>query len=104
MMPAEKFRDGSIKVSMLSYALSEDITRHFDFSWDKGIYREMVRRAIRRATFPSKSMEGFKAFFLIFSDIIFRGVAFLSAIVKNALYSSTTQYITDNCVRMELHS
>ena len=51
MMPLEKFRDGSIQVSMLTYALSENISKNFDFSWDKGIYREMVRRAIKKAKY-----------------------------------------------------
>lgn len=50
-MPAGKFNDGSIKVAMLTYSLSQLMTRQIDFNWNKGIYREMVRRAVKKVRY-----------------------------------------------------
>lgn len=53
MFPKNKFQDGTIKVSMLRYSVSEDVATIFDFSWEYGHYKEMVRRAVSQVEYRS---------------------------------------------------
>ncbi|KAF6036797.1 hypothetical protein EB796_004892 [Bugula neritina] len=49
-MPEEQFEDGSIKVAMLTYSLSIDISLVFGFSWEPS-GRGDVKKAIKRTEF-----------------------------------------------------
>ena len=67
MFPKNKFQDGTIKVSMLRYSVSEDVATIFDFSWEYGHYKEMVRRAVSQVEYRStgEAKNRIKGFFTI---------------------------------------
>ena len=53
-LPRHKFLDRSVRVGMISYSISEWLVSEFNLSWTGGMYREMVRRAIKRASFQGE--------------------------------------------------
>jgi len=55
-MPEEQFEDGSIKVAMLTYSLSIDISLVFGFSWEPS-GRGDVKKAIKRTEFLGKTRQ-----------------------------------------------
>ncbi|XP_067934199.1 cartilage matrix protein-like [Watersipora subatra] len=98
MMPAEKFRDGSIKVSMITYALSENVIRQFAFSWEYGIYREMVRRNVKKAEYQD-GYENHGTSALIWASSLFENSSrYTDPETSKVILYATNGHITDDDV------
>lgn len=56
VLPRQRFLDSSVKVSMITYSITARAMVDFDFTYQYGHYREMIKRGVRQAEYQGEKI------------------------------------------------